>query len=326
VWGAYGYHGAHRAEDHPTIQPPAIPQPMPAAAERRAPVSASLLIAAMVSGAVGGLSSSAGIAWVTGSTSIAPAAAGPTAPVYTGPAEPAPIPDPTPLTADPPESAAPGADPAADGDPAPADDAPTPLAELDAAPNRAPSQPPAPPADVDPGPGPDPAPVGDAADAGDDAADDDARPPADRRDDKGQPAADDARTADPPPAAGRPCPATLDGSEPHVARAGQFLASRFDVPLSSVSGRRDTAVDPEGHPQGLALDFRVSRGVGDQLAAYAIDHRRQLGITYVIWQQRISIDGGPFQPMPDRGSDRDNHRDHVHVSFNRDPPSTPVRC
>ena len=109
----------------------------------------------------------------------------------------------------------------------------------------------------------------------------------------------------------RACAAQLDGTRPHVARAGHHLAHRFDV--ATVYGRHGRA-GPSDHPAGLALDFMVDRATGDQLADYVLAHRDDLAVTYVIWRQRIN-DGAGWRRMEDRGNDTANHYDHVHVSF-----------
>jgi hypothetical protein len=56
---------------------------------------------------------------------------------------------------------------------------------------------------------------------------------------------------------------------------------------------------------------------GDALATYAGTHAAELGIDYIIWQQRIWSTfraGEGWRPMADRGSATQNHRDHVHIS------------
>ncbi len=68
------------------------------------------------------------------------------------------------------------------------------------------------------------------------------------------------------------------------------------------------------HPGGRAVDFMVDRGTGDALAACALRNKDALGITYVIWRQRINFGQG-WQGMEDRGGVTANHFDHVHVSF-----------
>ncbi len=76
------------------------------------------------------------------------------------------------------------------------------------------------------------------------------------------------------------------------------------------------------HPKGLALDFMTNNlgapalknPVGARLAAYAWAHRARLGVTYVIWDNRIITTARAAEGWrPYSGDSR--HEDHVHVSF-----------
>jgi hypothetical protein len=103
----------------------------------------------------------------------------------------------------------------------------------------------------------------------------------------------------------------LGAVKPFVRTAAEFLGCAFDKPtVLGVAGRSNAS----DHPSGRALDFMVNRATGDQLAACAIRNREALGISYVIWRQRIDTGSG-FRAMEDRGSPTANHFDHVHVSF-----------
>lgn len=71
------------------------------------------------------------------------------------------------------------------------------------------------------------------------------------------------------------------------------------------------------HGSGHALDIMVTGSTGDQIAAYLRANARALGVSEVIWAQRIwtvqrSSEG--WRWMPDRGSTTANHYDHVHVT------------
>lgn len=122
----------------------------------------------------------------------------------------------------------------------------------------------------------------------------------------------------PQPAGGGPCAATLGDADvlAHVAAAGHHLAQRFQFPLSLILGRGSRPSVDSDHADGRALDFLVygNAALGDALAEYAIANRDALGITYVIWTQRIN-DGSGWIAMPDRGNATANHLDHVHISF-----------
>jgi hypothetical protein len=114
----------------------------------------------------------------------------------------------------------------------------------------------------------------------------------------------------------------LGAVQPHVRAAAQFLGCRFGEPtMYGVAGRAGTS----DHPSGRAVDFMVNPATGDQLAACALKNRAALGITYVIWQQRINFGSG-WQPMEDRGGITANHFDHVHVSFGAAAGGSPNRC
>jgi hypothetical protein len=75
--------------------------------------------------------------------------------------------------------------------------------------------------------------------------------------------------------------------------------------------------DGGAHGQGRALDIMVTGSLGDSVAAFVRENYRALGVTEVIWKQRIwtverASEG--WRPMSDRGSATANHYDHVHVT------------
>jgi LysM repeat protein len=86
----------------------------------------------------------------------------------------------------------------------------------------------------------------------------------------------------------------------------------------TIGGTRTSAVDPKGHPSGLALDYMVgsNAGLGDAVVRYHLAHWNELGVGYIIWQQKIlTSPTGSWTQMEDRGSPTANHRDHVHVNY-----------
>ena len=71
------------------------------------------------------------------------------------------------------------------------------------------------------------------------------------------------------------------------------------------------------HAQGIAVDIMVSGDRGWQVAEFVRAHYAELGVSYVIYSQRIwSVDraGEGWRYMSDRGSTTANHYDHVHVT------------
>ena len=114
----------------------------------------------------------------------------------------------------------------------------------------------------------------------------------------------------------------LGAVKPHVRAAARFLGCQFGEPtMYGVAGRAGMS----DHPSGHAVDFMVDRSTGDRLAACALSNRAVLGITYVIWRQRINFGNG-WQPMEDRGGVTANHYDHVHVSFGASAGGPPNVC
>jgi LysM repeat protein len=86
----------------------------------------------------------------------------------------------------------------------------------------------------------------------------------------------------------------------------------------TLGGTRASAVDPGGHPSGLAVDYMVlsDAALGNAIVAYHLAHWDELGVDYIIWQQKIlTSPTGSWKQMEDRGSATANHRDHVHVNY-----------
>ncbi|MPQ97146.1 hypothetical protein GB931_04235 [Modestobacter sp. I12A-02628] len=112
---------------------------------------------------------------------------------------------------------------------------------------------------------------------------------------------------------------TSGAVEPQVQAAADVVVS--NVPGAdgiTLGGTRPSATDPGGHPSGLALDYMVMSDaqLGDAIAAYHIAHWDELGVEYVIWEQRmLSSPNGSWKPMEDRGGVTANHFDHVHVNY-----------
>ena len=56
--------------------------------------------------------------------------------------------------------------------------------------------------------------------------------------------------------------------------------------------------------------------LGDAIVEYHIAHWDELGVDYIIWQQRmLSSPGGSWSTMENRGSPTANHMDHPHVNY-----------
>ena len=86
------------------------------------------------------------------------------------------------------------------------------------------------------------------------------------------------------------------------------------APPTMVSTISMTGSNASDHPAGKALDFMADRAAGDQLSEYAAANMDELGISYVIYRQRINTGDG-WEMQEDRGGATANHMDHVHISF-----------
>jgi hypothetical protein len=115
--------------------------------------------------------------------------------------------------------------------------------------------------------------------------------------------------------------ATISNSSGAVRPQAQAAADAVvsNVPGAggiTIGGTRASATDPGGHPSGLALDYMCSVVLGEAIVAYHVAHWDELGVEYIIWQQRmLSSPGGSWKMMEDRGSPTANHMDHVHVNY-----------
>lgn len=114
-----------------------------------------------------------------------------------------------------------------------------------------------------------------------------------------------------------PCPSgsdVEDGLRPDTIRVHRAVCALFPS-VSSYGGLRSG--DGGEHGVGRALDIMVSGSTGDEIAAWVKLHYKELGVSEVIWEQRIwtverSSDG--WRSMEDRGGATANHYDHVHVT------------
>jgi hypothetical protein len=102
------------------------------------------------------------------------------------------------------------------------------------------------------------------------------------------------------------------GLQPDTVRVLRAVCAKFPA-VRSYGGTRGGGGD---HGTGRALDIMVDSATGDQIAAFLQKHRSELGIHYLIWEQRIwrPSTSGSWRGMSDRGSPTANHMDHVHAS------------
>jgi hypothetical protein len=100
-----------------------------------------------------------------------------------------------------------------------------------------------------------------------------------------------------------------------AVRLHRALCAKFPG-ISAYGGVRADSL-PE-HPSGRALDAMVSsNGLGQQVADWVRANAKQLGVSEIIFAQRIwTVQRGSegWRSMSDRGSASANHYDHVHVT------------
>lgn len=105
--------------------------------------------------------------------------------------------------------------------------------------------------------------------------------------------------------------------KPVTAQAVAVLAPKFGI--ETVGGWRKNDPYPD-HPSGKAADFMVGLSAegektGDRLAAYIIEHHQELGVKYLLWNQRSWYPGQGWNQMEDRGGPTANHADHLHLTL-----------
>ena len=132
------------------------------------------------------------------------------------------------------------------------------------------------------------------------------------------PAAPQARTAAPAAKTAHITNSAGDVKPQVQAAANQVVSNVPGADGITLGGTRASAVDPHGHPSGLALDYMVlsDTALGDAIVQYHVAHWDELGVEYIIWQQKIlTSPNGSWKQMEDRGSATANHMDHVHVNY-----------
>jgi hypothetical protein len=112
---------------------------------------------------------------------------------------------------------------------------------------------------------------------------------------------------------------TAGAINPRAQAAADAVVSNVPGAASiTLGGTRASAADPGGHPSGLAVDYMVltDAALGDAIVAYHVAHWNELGVEYLIWEQRmLSSPGGSWKHMENRGGTTANHFDHVHVNY-----------
>lgn len=101
------------------------------------------------------------------------------------------------------------------------------------------------------------------------------------------------------------------------------LHLQFGDRLDSLGGWRADGGGFTDHPSGQAVDVMIpdySSGsgvaLGDEVLNYVMGNAAFFNVDYAIWRQTYYPAGGTPNGMEDRGSDNENHFNHVHVTVN----------
>ena len=113
----------------------------------------------------------------------------------------------------------------------------------------------------------------------------------------------------------------LERTNPQVQRIAADVWYRFPEIKTQYGWRR--AVTPD-HPAGRAVDVMIpnyrtssSKTLGWAIANYYRANAKELGISYIIWDQKIwsvARNSEGWRSMASRGNDTANHKDHVHIN------------
>ena len=111
------------------------------------------------------------------------------------------------------------------------------------------------------------------------------------------------------------------GLTPNAIKLHRAARLAFPQITTYYGVRRDSIPD---HPSGRALDLMIpgyttaaGKALGAEVAAWSRLNAKELGIHYVIWDQRIwniQRDAEGWRYMADRGGDSANHKNHVHIT------------
>ncbi|MYM20045.1 ligand-binding protein SH3 [Brevibacterium sp. 5221] len=103
--------------------------------------------------------------------------------------------------------------------------------------------------------------------------------------------------------------------KPNASKVYRAVCAKFPQVKTFGGYRNDPGSD---HGTGHAVDIMISGSTGDEIRDYVLAHRKELGVKYVIWKQRLyaPYTSASGRHMDDRGSQTANHFDHVHVSVN----------
>jgi hypothetical protein len=110
-------------------------------------------------------------------------------------------------------------------------------------------------------------------------------------------------------------PLNTEGAQADTIAVAEAIAQTYNLP-GSMMQMYYPADDLREHSSGEAVDVMVgldNMTLGNAVRDYALANHDYYGVEYAIWQQTLWYPNGTNEKMGDRGSPRQNHRDHVHI-------------
>lgn len=121
----------------------------------------------------------------------------------------------------------------------------------------------------------------------------------------------------------QPLPASIapeTGLQVKTIFAARAISATFPEILQIGGVRGDSL---RWHPDGLAIDVMIpdygsaeGRATGDRVVAFVLENAERFDLHHVLWRQTSYARDRAPRPMADRGSDTQNHYDHVHIATN----------
>ncbi|MET4429327.1 hypothetical protein [Mycolicibacterium sp. 624] len=110
------------------------------------------------------------------------------------------------------------------------------------------------------------------------------------------------------------------GLQVETILAARAVSGMFPEILNIGGVRQDSM---RWHPNGLAIDVMIpnyrsaeGKALGDRIVAFVLENAERFGLNHALWRQTSYGPGRAPRQMSSRGSDTQNHFDHVHIATN----------